>query len=199
VRWIVLAALWFAAFLGGAFVVGAGAIPFEVKEGFLWVRVQVAQASEPLNFILDSGAEVSTVNVGAAEQLGLKGGRRVTVAGVGHKGGGRWPVRLNARVGNMPVPEEFLVTDLCEVQESCQCRVDGLLGADFFWRKVVEIDFRANTVRLLESAPEDSQAQRVPIRFRRKMMQVPIGIGLEALCEASWNTYWQSSKLVVNQ
>lgn len=177
-RWKFLLLLFFAAYGGAAAEPQHEAtFPFKFRDGFLWVEVIVPGIGEPLQMLLDSGAEVSTVNVEAAKRLGLKGGRRVTVLGVGSKGTGRWPVRFQGTAGNIPVPEEFLVTDLCEVQESCQCRVDGLLGADFFWGRVVQIDFAAKTVRVLKNAPEDTEAQRVPIRFRRKIMQVPIGIG----------------------
>lgn len=152
--------------------------PFVFRDGFIRVNVAVRGVSEPLQMLLDSGAEVSTLNTDTAKRLGLKGGRRVTVVGVGSKTTGQWPLQLHGRVGNVAVPDQFLVADLCELQESCQCPVDGLIGADFFWRKIVQIDFTAKTVRMLENAP--GEGQRVPIRFRRQIMQVPLRVGDDA-------------------
>ena len=58
-------------------------IPFAYRDGLLWVDVAASGRSEPLHFLLDSGAEASVLGAGAARRLGLKPGRPEAVQGVG--------------------------------------------------------------------------------------------------------------------
>jgi hypothetical protein len=148
---------------------------FELKDGFMWVKVSAAKSAEPLNFLVDTGAEVSTLSLQAAKRLNLKGGRQVRVAGVGARSTGYWPQKLRGNVAGVALPTQFLVTDLCALQASCQCPVDGLLGADFFRGRIVQIDFPARQVRLLTTSPGYCE-NSVPIRFRRSIMQVPLAV-----------------------
>src|SRR5512142_1933324 len=66
-------------------------IPFQLREGLIWMQVDVPQSSEPLNFLLDTGAGVSVLNSHTADRIGLKGGRPVSVQGVGASTVGHWP------------------------------------------------------------------------------------------------------------
>ena len=47
--------------LGQAQPAAPAEIPFEFRDGLIWVAVRVPQQSEPLNFLLDSGAAVSVL------------------------------------------------------------------------------------------------------------------------------------------
>jgi hypothetical protein len=47
------------------------------------------------------------------------------------------------------LPTSYLVVDLCALEQACACPVDGLIGADFFDGRVVQIDFDERRVRLL--------------------------------------------------
>ncbi len=126
--------------------------PFEFRAGLAWVRVAVPQSEERLNFLLDSGAGVSVVHLRTAKRLGVKLGQRVDVHGVGSSVEGFWPQRLKAAAGGVALPKDFLAVDLAELSRACECVVDGLLGADFFKDRVVQIDFDANRIRLLPSS-----------------------------------------------
>ncbi|MCI0747675.1 MAG: retroviral-like aspartic protease family protein [Verrucomicrobia subdivision 3 bacterium] len=150
-------------------------LPFQLKDGFMWVAVSVAEGPETLNLLLDTGAEVTTLDLNTAKRLNLKRGRPVKVAGVGGKGTGYWPQTLNATLAGAKLPSRVLVTDLCALQASCQCPIDGLLGADFFRHRVVHIDFKAKTISLLAEAPAHN-GPILPIRFRRSIMQVPVTV-----------------------
>src|SRR5690348_5042915 len=70
--------------------------PFQFKEGMLWVQVQAVGVAKPLNFLLDSGAGVSVLDLRAARSLGVWLGRRVCVQAVGASTSGFWPERLQA-------------------------------------------------------------------------------------------------------
>ena len=123
--------------------------PFEQRAGLIWLKVSVPQSSEPLNFMLDSGAGVSVINLPTAKKLGVKLGQRVDVRGVGSSTEGFWPQRMQATASGVELPKECLAVDLAELSRASECGVDGLLGADFFKDRVVQIDFGAKVIRLL--------------------------------------------------
>jgi hypothetical protein len=150
--------------------------PFEFRDGLLWVEVQVPQASEPLHFLLDSGAGVSAINLSTAQRLGLNLGNEVKVRGVGCCTKGYWPQILSAKIGGIPLPEQFLAVDLSQLSQSCNERIDGLLGADFVQGKVLQIDFVDHKVRWLASSVVSSNAEVLPLKMVRQVLQVPVQV-----------------------
>jgi len=128
-----------------------GEIPFQFHDGLIWLKVGVAGKSEPLNFLLDSGAGVSAVDLQTACHLRLKLGQRQIVQGVSGQGFGYRVHDLQAVSGGIGLPSSVLAIDLGTVSRCCQQPVDGILGADFFRGRVVQIDFTAGKVRLLEN------------------------------------------------
>jgi len=78
--------------------------PFQFREGLLWVEVTLPQSEKPLNFLLDTGAGVSVINLNTAKRIGLKLGQEVTVRGVQTMLTGYWQQRMSAKVGNVKLP-----------------------------------------------------------------------------------------------
>ena len=128
-------------------------LPIRFQEGLLWLEVNVPQSKNPLHFLLDSGASVSVVNLATARQLGLKLGPKVSVTVVRATSSGHWPVKLSAATGPLQLPGEYLALDLSKLSGACSRSVDGLIGADFFRDRVVEIDYLAQKLRVLAAAP----------------------------------------------
>jgi predicted aspartyl protease len=164
---------------------------FELREGLIWAQVNVPQTSKPLNFLLDTGAGVSVVNLGTAEKLGLPLGKGVSVQGVGAHSAGYWPERLSATIGQVPLPRDYLAVDLNELSGACNCHVDGLVGADFFQDRVVQVDFKARKVRLL--AASEAGGESVPLRVRHGSLQVQVSVNNSALGWARLDTGCASS------
>jgi hypothetical protein len=150
--------------------------PFESRAGVIWVRVSVAQSPEPLNFLVDSGAGVSVVNLQTAKRLGMKLGHRVDVRGVGSSTDGFWPQRLQATAGGVELPKECLAVDLAELSRACECGVDGLLGADFFHDRVVQIDYGASKIRLLPSSSATRSVSVVKLKVNRGALLASVGV-----------------------
>ena len=148
--------------------------PFALSEGLLWVKVTTTQSAKPLNFLLDTGAEVSVVNLNTARRLGLRLGPKVSVRGVRTTTTGFWPQRLDVSAGSLPLPSEFLVLDLSKLSRSCEQPLDGLIGADFFRNRIVQIDFVAQVVRTSAKDEHESQAESLPLEIR------PCGMCVEA-------------------
>ena len=141
--------------------------PFEYREGLIWVRVQVAESREPLRFLLDSGAEVSVVNLDTAKRLGLRLGERVNVSSVQTTMTGYWPQKLSATANGMALPSDFLALDLSKLSAACTQSVDGLIGKDFFNGRIVQIDFVAQKVRLLDASDAPAKSETSPLEIRR--------------------------------
>ena len=168
----------FAAF-GEAQVVSSSpvnAIPFEYREGLLWVQVQVPQSTRPLNFLFDTGADVSVINNGTAKALGLKTGNRINVQGVHTTMTGHWPARLTAKSGLVVLPSEYMALDLSKLAQSCGRPLDGLLGADLIRGRVVQIDFASRQIRFPDEVAPAASDTVVPLESSGKGICVSIGI-----------------------
>lgn len=158
-----------------------GEIPFQFRDGLIWIQVAVPQSANRLSFLLDSGANVSVLDLRVAKQLGLKLGRLVEVRGVSVQTFGSWPVSLPGTAAAVPLPENLLALDLGRLSRSCTCSVDGLLGADFFIGRVVQIDFEREIIRLLREAPTPAGGDTLPLEVRRGVFRVPVGVNKAAL------------------
>ncbi|MBI2950227.1 MAG: retropepsin-like domain-containing protein [Verrucomicrobia bacterium] len=150
-RCLTVAVLLLSSALARALPPGMGEIPLELRDGLLWVKVATPQSTNLLNFLVDSGANVSVVDLRVARKLRVKLGRRVQVRGVNAQTEGYWPTALSCTATNVPLPDNFLAVDLGRLSQSCTYSVDGLLGADFFMDRVVQIDFVGRRLRILES------------------------------------------------
>lgn len=146
---------------------GAPQVPFDFRDGFIWVHVTSPASQRTLNFLVDSGAQVSVINASTAMELGLKGGRPVQVIGVGTSTSGTWPQALDARAGSIELPQNYLKLDLSELSNACTNGVvDGIIGADFFRDKVVQIDFARRTLRILREATAPAGNEVLPLKVR---------------------------------
>lgn len=150
--------------------------PFEFREGLLWIEVNIPQSQKPLNFLLDTGAGVSVINLSTAKRIGLKLGREVMVHGVQTTLTGYWQERMSSKVGVVNLPRGYLAVDLDKFSSSCERPVDGLVGADFFRGRVVQIDFEAQKIRLLKPAKGERSETSLPLQFRPCGMRVPISV-----------------------
>ncbi len=150
--------------------------PFEYREGLLWIEVNIPQAEKPLNFLVDTGAGVSVINLNTARRIGLKLGQQVTVRGVETTLTGYWQQEMSAKVGEVRLPREYLAVDLEKLSSSCERPVDGLVGADFFRERVVQIDFDAQRIRLLKPDKAGKSDQGLPLQLRSCGMRVPINV-----------------------
>jgi hypothetical protein len=151
-------------------------VPIQYREGLLWVEVNSPKQNEPLLFLVDSGASVSVINLATARRLHLNLGGKVGVAAVGKKVTGHWPVRMPATLGAITLPDEYLAIDLRKLSSACEREVDGLIGADFFRGKVVQIDYAAEKLRLLDVPPSPSATVAVPLQSRPCGFRVAINV-----------------------
>ena len=72
-----------------------------------------------MRFLLDSGAEVSVVNLDTAKRLGMSLGEKVNVSSVQTTMTGYWPQKLSATASGVKLPSDFLALDLSKLNAAC--------------------------------------------------------------------------------
>jgi hypothetical protein len=148
-------------------------IPFTYLDGLIWMTLHRKGDEQVLNFLLDSGASVSVVDARLVRKLNLKGGSQVNVQGVGAVAKGRWPVQL--QIAEAAFPAKFLALDLSALSSNCVCKVDGLVGLDFFRDRVVEIDYARRSIRLFEKAAT-IRGTTLPLRMSDESVTVQMTV-----------------------
>jgi hypothetical protein len=154
--------------------------PFEFREGLLWAEVRLPQVEQPLRFLVDTGAGASVIHLDTAKRFQLKLGRKVAVQGVGAELTGFWLECPSARAGEVPLPTRFLALDLSRFSQACERPVDGLIGADFFHHRAVQIDFVAGRIRLLSTTQGLGAGQTLPLEVRSCGLRVPVRVNGQA-------------------
>jgi hypothetical protein len=143
-------------------------VPFVFHNGLIWVRLDQPAPGPPLHFLLDSGAGATVLDVQAARRLGLKFGGREAVQGVDGRCAAYRVDGFRAAVAGIPLAHALLALDLGPVSRSCGERIDGLIGADFFRGRIVQVDYAAERIRIFapgEFAP-GADAQVLPLAIR---------------------------------
>jgi hypothetical protein len=151
-------------------------MPFDFREGLIWLKVSVKESAKPLNMLLDSGANFSVINLPTARKLGLKIGDRVEVDGVDAVTTGYWPQHLSASPHTVKLPGDFLAVDLSELSKGSECVIDGLLGADFFAEHVVRIDFARRKIQVDPATVVSGQQVQIPLRVNEGSVQIPVSV-----------------------
>ena len=152
-------------------------IPFQYREGLIWLKVAVAGMNRPLNFLLDTGSGVSVLDLRIARSLGVKLSNRRSVQGVNGQAFGYRVNDLEAASGCVALPKSVLAIDLRTLSDCCRNSVDGIVGADFFRGRIVQIDFAACKVRLLTNCnPSLAKCETLPIKICNDAFCVPVRV-----------------------
>ena len=154
-----------------------GEMHSQYRDGLIWLKVDVTGKSEPLNFLLDSGAGISAIDLRTARGLGVHLGNRQMVQGVN---GQSFAFRVNdlqAVCGGIALPKSVLAVDLRALSDCCGQPVDGILGVDFFRSRIVQIDFSEGRVRILAKCnPNLANCEILPIRMCNDAFCVPVRV-----------------------
>ncbi len=139
-------------------------------DGLVWVNVECGGTT--LNFVVDTGAACSCIDLGAARRAGLRFGEAVNVAGVGGGTIGYECRGFQATVGGMELPRKVMALDLSGPSRGCSRPIDGLIGADFFKGKVVRIDYARGDLACGAGPVRGG----VPLRFAAGVMCVRVAV-----------------------
>ena len=78
---------------------------------------------------------------------------------------GFWANDLTIKSGNVALPENYLAVDLGRLSGDSHCNVDGLIGADFFRGRIVQIDFVAQKIRVLSRVTAVPSGNIFPLKI----------------------------------
>ena len=143
----------------------AAVLPLEHRRGHIYVRAQVKGAEAPVTMMLDTGFTITTLRADLAEVLPLRRSGHTTIMGISGK-------------EEAPVYDGVVLTFgflsyaprrvAALPSDRGARRVDGILGAGFFRRFVVEID--QNTLRLHEPTNfhYTGSGQVIPFKLQRQ-------------------------------
>lgn len=175
------AAVFFFALLSAAFgAVSTAApvpeIPFRFTDGFICIEVRVAESTQPLSLILDSGAGKSVLSLRAAKRLKLPLGVPQKVRSVASDTTAFQLSPLRTAANGVPMPPIELAVDLSAADELCSQPVDGLIGVEFFRGRVVEIDYVHRCLRLSDAPPATAGANVLQTKMVNDVLCVPISV-----------------------
>src|SRR5262249_15175435 len=161
-------------------------LPFELYGNLILIRVRVNH-SEPLRFILDSGAGVSFLNRTHAVELGLKLDDRGERGNFGI-GEGKTKVAIvkgvSFSLGSIDLPPiNVTVLPFDDQEAMIGEQIFGALGFEFFSRYVVEIDFAAKVIKLYD--PKDYSysggGETLPLKLRDNVQFVQARLAASGL------------------
>lgn len=156
-------------------------IPFRITRGMILVNATIQGSERPMHFILDSGAGETVLAKRAAEELGLtltQGERIRTVRGTENASRA---ATIHIRLGTSPNAIRFspapLVVDLSSESRILGTRIDGLLGADFFEGRSIQIDFKQSRLHVSPDAKPGPLATKLPLSRADGVMFVGLTAG----------------------
>lgn len=151
-------------------------IPFEYHDGLLWLRVAAPGSSQPLEFLIDTGAAASVVDRQTAQRVGWPLREPVSVRGVDAQQEANWTSAEKISFRGVEWSHKFVAVDLRKLSRACDRPVDGLLGADFFRGRVAQFDYAGQVLRLLPSGSAVDGAVVLPLRLGRGAFCVPLRV-----------------------
>jgi hypothetical protein len=151
-------------------------LPFKWRAGLIWVQVEGPRGGKPLNFILDSGVEYSVLDLASARSFNLGVGQPVTVHGMNTASSGYLTESWRAWVGGVFSMTNRLAMDLSALSADCHRQVDGLIGAELFAGRVVQIDFANERIRLLQNYKPVGKAEVLPLQIQAWKIRVPVEV-----------------------
>jgi Aspartyl protease len=169
-------------------------IRFRYLDGLIWLKVEVSGKNESLNFLLDSGAGVTVLDLSRARVLGITIGNSESVQGVNGPAIGYRVDDFHAVCGSIALPKSVLAINLQTISNCCHQHVDGILGIDFFRGRIVQIDFAARRVRMLQPHSLGlANCEILPIKMCNDAFCVPVRVAgdparwmrLDTGCDAS--------------
>jgi len=127
-------------------------IDVHIVLGLTYVRGSI-NGSRPLDVVLDSGASVSIVTPQLAEELHLETGETAAAAGPGKGGDSLLHMVHGATLtlgGTKIADQTIAALPIDYIAQQAGVPTEGIFGGNFFTRFVVDEDYTAHTVRLLD-------------------------------------------------
>jgi hypothetical protein len=148
------------------------ALPLEFHEDMPYLKVRV-NGSEPVWFVLDSGASACVVDKGHCKDFGvtIEGGRKGVGAGAGTVDF-LFAKDVRYDVGELSLKvEQSYAIDLSGIATPKDKKLAGLLGYDFLQRYVVVIDYQKALLSVYDPKTYSYRGKddSLPLTFKKKL------------------------------
>jgi len=143
---------------------GTATMPIDVSTVLVFVQTSV-NGSPPMDFIVDTGAEVTVLNRSRLAQLGLEAVGDLAIGGGGGNAAMSFVRGVSFALPGVQLRDQIVTAvPLDALEEPLGHRIDGILGYDFLSRFVVEIDYPKATLTLYDrAAGHRPSGQPIPI------------------------------------
>ncbi|NOU58721.1 aspartyl protease family protein [Marinifilum caeruleilacunae] len=125
-------------------------IPFDLKDGMIFLDVKVNDKTEARTFIFDSGAVTDVIDSTIANQLHLKGDYKLEVSGASGKKA--HDVILNQKIrlqNNIEIDSTHLVlANLEKLRAKIERNFDGIMGYSLLRKYITKIDYENRKLEL---------------------------------------------------
>jgi hypothetical protein len=155
-------------------------LPVKLRQGGLMAEATI-NGSEPLAFKLDTGFGITVIHPDLVEKLNLRQSGHLTISGIAGDEQADMFAGAVFDFHGMTFSPRRIAALPSEARRRRRTR-DGIIGADFFRRFVVEIDFVERSMRLHkpDTFTHSGQGEVLPLRFKRdtpivEATIVPIG------------------------
>ncbi|HSE62327.1 MAG TPA: aspartyl protease family protein, partial [Thermoanaerobaculia bacterium] len=142
-------------------------VPFALNGHVIFLPVSV-NGSPAGSFVLDTGAQGSSLNTRTANTLRLPLGRGGTSHGAGGAVASHRLTGVTLGVGEARLEKlDLAAIELAPLESNTGRPIDGILGSDLFRRYVVEIDYETKLMRLYEPSGFEAEGRgaSLPLRF----------------------------------
>jgi hypothetical protein len=159
-------------------------LPLEFHEDMPYLKVRV-NGSEPVWFVLDSGASACVVDKGHCKAFGvtIEGGRKGVGAGAGTVDF-LFAKDVRYDVGDLSVKvDQSYAIDLSGIATPKDRTLAGLLGYDFLQRYVAVIDYQKSLLAVYDpkSYVYNGKGDSLPLTFKKKLPWVKAQFGFPAI------------------
>lgn len=124
-------------------------IPFELFGNLILMQVTVNN-SDPLRFILDTGADTSVIDAQLANVLRLKPQGRMVASGAAGSAEATFTKGVSVNLQGVKIFDQTIYVLPLESLFALGRKIDGVLGNDILKEFVVEIDYSDRTINLYE-------------------------------------------------
>ena len=131
---------------------GKAVIPVEVTTALVFAQVRV-NGSPPLEFFVDTGAEVTVINRSRLARLGLAPVGELAIGAGGGNAAMSYVTGVSFALAGVELRDQTVTAvPLDELELAMHHPIDGILGYDFLSRFVVELDYPKATMTLYDHA-----------------------------------------------
>jgi predicted aspartyl protease len=142
-------------------------IPIQIVDHLIFVKLNVNNSKEPLNFMFDSGAGVTVIDTKVSNklELNISGTSRIGTSGktleTKESSSNELKFSKNFKAENI----SLLLMDLSHISEYLKINVDGIIGFDLLKQAVVETNIDQMEMRFFKNAGYQNNTNTIPLNL----------------------------------